>query len=387
MHPATSLLESKGLTSIDRIDDVIFRRWSLTEIERLNEELYGVVDSLEEEIRNSIAEEDPLGEFNFVASLSLSGAAGCIEPHCRARRAETLGRYAALYADRVIAPMPLVNPVQYKRPKTPEDEVSLRLLTVGTILSIHAMRPALDAGMVELIIPVLHFCPNCNADALGRMDRISAAALRLANANRRQFSAVYEGPSPFPRVTVHGPSEYCEHEEFGRLYYHVPAWLPKSYVKRNQVRLSAALLRKSKIVDELFRKISSQVTLQEFLGFRYNAKTVTTNPGELALLSQLDPAQGIHKKATASLAWIAHVIPMMEGVSLASAVRVRREEGDAFLVYRKALTQALGEVMKVGTALSEKQAQEIVSHILRPEVAKLRVVEASERRRAKTRAV
>jgi hypothetical protein len=386
VHPISVLLENRELGSSEKIEEAFGRSWTFREIESFNEELYQTVVSMEEGIRRSTEHDQPFNTFNFVASLSLSGTTGCALPQCRASRAETIARYAALYADRVVVPMPLVEPTTYCRPTTNEAEFSLRTLTMGTVLSLNTMRPVLDVSLVEIVTPLLHFCPSCYEQALGRIERIAKAASGLADTNRKQFSATYdEELAPLRKIKVHGPSEFCEHTDFYQLLFRTPEWLPKTYQAGEVVKLSASVLKKSRIVDELFARLGSQVALQEFLGFRYNAKTVTTNPGELALLSQLDPDQSIYKKSTASLARITHSIPMMEDISLERAVHVRKAESDAFLVYRKALNAVLSEVVKT-VELSEKQAKDLVAGVLVPEIARLRMLADAEGVRAKTKA-
>lgn len=367
------------------IEDKIFRRWSIRDSELFAEALNEAIISSENKLDNSSPKHDPLTSFTFVASLSLAGTAGCIAPACRAGRAQVLSRYAALYADKVIAPMQLLDPHRSGR-RNPTEEFDFRRTIAGTVLSIHEMRPAIEAGMIDIVTPQLHFCQDCGDAALRKMHRIEKAADRLAKANLNRFSLTYEGPAPRPFFTIRGPVEYCEHGGFGRMFNRFPTWLSKSHRAQVGIPLPDSVVRKSRIVDHLFRMIGAEVSLQEFLGFRYDAKTLTTNPGELSLLSELDPAKGTYRNFTTSLSRITHSIPLMGDITLSKAIRIRKQEGDAFLVYRTALTEVMKEVMKADEVLDESKASQIVGDILRPQVDRLRQLARSERKRATTKA-
>ena len=377
MHPVIELLENRGLASSDQIKEAILRTWTLREVEAFAEELYHCVDSEELQAREPRVE-DPLTGFNFVSSLSLTGTGSCAEHTCRVRRAHMLARFAALYADKVVAPMEIADPRADRHFHTRDAEYFFRESLAGTLLSVHEMRPVIEAGLITLAVPVGHFCEECAQTAVKRIHSISSAARHLALAHESEFSMTLETTTPMTCLRVQGPAEYLQHGQVYRITSGIPKWLPKSFHTKTSVRLSRSVLRKAKVVDELFHRVASQVAIQEIIGRRYNAKTVTDNPADLALLSQLNPVGGMHARATASLARITHVLPLMQDVSLAEAVSVRQREPDSFLVYRKALGQALREVL-ISEVLTQERAAEIVSDVLEPEIAKLRQMVSAAR--------
>ena len=270
------------------------------------------------------ADKDTFNAFTFVASLSLSGVVGCFALDCRINRPQKLARYAALYADNVIAPIELTNPHKHQRPHGPKQEDDFRYHMTGTVLALLEMAPAIKASLISITTPELHFCAACAANASRRIQRINAAAQKLAEAKRRHFSVCCERLAPIPILHVHGPAEYCEHEDFFRVYRQTPKWLNTKLGKHMLgISLPPSVLKQSGIVDSLFRDVAWQVTLQEYLGLQYKAKTVTSNPGELALLSRLNPAHGVHSRATAALSQITHALPLMEEISLTKAIQLR----------------------------------------------------------------
>lgn len=386
MHSISALLEENGLVGPEAIYDRIFRRWDVPTVEKFLDRLYQEASLSDARVREGSAENAALESFTFVASSSVMGQGGCSEAGCRSGRAELLARYAALYTDKVVVPVELVDPHRSERPKTPAAEFELRNWTLGTVLCLHAMRPVIDAGLVAIVPPELHFCRDCAAHALRKIRRVSRAANNLALANMQRFSVTYNAKLPVPVFTVHGPSEFCEHGRFAVAFFETPAWLPKSCASKGEVLLSSATLKRSKLVHGLFERIGLQVAIQQFLNGRYKAKTITTHPGELTLLSTLDPSTGRFNRAATSLARLTHSIPLMGAIPLARAVRIRREENAAFLVYRKALTDTVSRLIDGQRVLTESQAAEVVAEVLEPELAKLRQIEEGEKRRARRKA-
>lgn len=382
MHPISALLEENGLISTPAILDTVMNRWNVRVLEGFLERLYQEALLSDSRVREELSENATRDFFTFVASSSVMGRGGCSEPNCRSGRAGLLARYAALYADKVVVPMELIDPHRTERPKTSIAEFELRSWTLGTVLCIHAMRPVVDAGLVTIVPPELHFCKECAAHALRKIRRVSRAANNLALANMDRFSITYRGDGPAPLFMIHGPSELCEHGRTGVAFLQPPKWLPKSYGSRANVPLSSAMMKRSGLVRRLFEQIGLQVAVQQFLNDRYKAKTITTHPGELTLLSSLNPSSGRFNRATTSLARLTHSIPMMGGIPLAKAVRIRREEGAAFLVYRKALMDTVNPLIGGKRVLTESEAAEMVTQVLEPELARLRQIEEGERRGA-----
>lgn len=367
MQPILSLLAKKGLTNRERVERDLLHQWSIPKIEALADELYQTVSTEDEKRSMALtnADKDTFNAFTFVASLSLSGVVGCFALDCRINRPQKLARYAALYADNVIAPIELTNPHKHQRPHGPKQEDDFRYHMTGTVLALLEMAPAIKASLISITTPELHFCAACAANASRRIQRINAAAQKLAEAKRRHFSVCCERLAPIPILHVHGPAEYCEHEDFFRVYRQTPKWLNTKLGKHMLgISLPPSVLKQSGIVDSLFRDVAWQVTLQEYLGLQYKAKTVTSNPGELALLSRLNPAHGVHSRATAALSQITHALPLMEEISLTKAIQLRNAENDAFVVYRKALSDVVGELLRETEPFSEKRAFEIVSEVL-----------------------
>jgi hypothetical protein len=373
MHPILEILEQRGLVSPDQINETI-RRLSIPKLEELHEKLREALLD-EKHLASNQPAEDQLGSFKFLASLSFSGVDGCIAPPCRAAQARTLAAYAALYADNVVVPLPLEQNEHIANDEW--SEVHLRLSLIGTLLSIWEMRPAIDAGLIELTAPELHFCQECAAKAMRELKRVDAAAKRMARIREGEFSLTYDCSRSSPRIGIHGPTDVVEHGEIFQVLRQPPEWAPKARRPTCVTTLSKSRVRQSRVVERLFQRIGYRVGLQQLLAARHDAKTLTSSPGELALLENLDEQGERASRIATSLSRITHNLPLLGGISVASAVRLRHEEGEAFDVYRKALRDLVGSLVEDSNILSESKAAEIVGDVLQPELAKLQQLQQS----------
>jgi hypothetical protein len=84
--------------------------------------------------------------FSFMASASMRGHSTCSSPFCRLQKRDFLGRYAALYANKVLFPLPLSHPSKVDTVADSRDEL------VQTALILLRLRRLIDAG---LVVPVV----------------------------------------------------------------------------------------------------------------------------------------------------------------------------------------------------------------------------------------
>jgi len=80
------------------------------------------------------------------------------------------------------------------------------------------------------------------------------------------------------------------------------------------------------------------------------------------------------------------MLPLFAEANLEKAIRIRREEPDTFLVYRRALGELLQEVISSGSQISGRRIVEMSADLLQPELAKLRELANSVKRKAKSKA-
>ena len=153
MHAAVELLEKYGLvrdTDSLRVAEIAKRK-----IVRLQEELFStVVTQQREDYGADLGVDREMDPFTFLASKSMRGETSCGEYGCRVEKLDMLGRYAALYANRIIIPLPLTDPSTMDGSEAAAQEVS------QAALALLRLRPLFDAGILYAVIRRSFHCPH-----------------------------------------------------------------------------------------------------------------------------------------------------------------------------------------------------------------------------------
>src|SRR5437588_2563801 len=208
MDPAIETLESYGLVRDE--DSLQVAAFSKTKILRLHRELYSVVfdRQMEDYVKGDVQSEiDP---FSFVASKFLRGASDCGAYGCRTQKLDVLGRYAALYATRIILPLPIQAPSKVRSESQAAEQVS------HAALALLRLRPLVDA---DLVFPVVMRAPAKCVHVLAWQKRMIAlmqdvayhAAKDFQGDFRVRFQVPEKAPTGLPSVYMEGPEDFLEH--------------------------------------------------------------------------------------------------------------------------------------------------------------------------------
>ena len=356
MRGIVRALKKRGLASRDVVAEKIMS-WPAGRVLDAALDLFENLDSKDD------LQTDNLAPFNFIPSSELSGLSGCREWGCRARRSQLLARYAALYADSIVVPWQLSLPNSFR---ASED---FRYELTGAILAVLEMRPLIEAGIIRLVHPSFHFCSDCAATGLQMVKSIRDATRRTRIAHEDRFLARVEKPhSPGSRLfSLNGPEEFLEHGSILIEFDRAPSW-----AKGVRGRLPKEVLSKSGFVDDVFEKIAGDLIFHQLCTQSYDAKLLTSLPGEAEILRRLN-RQDEQTSALLSLcARLTHEIPLMSNVPLERVLKIRNEEPTAFLQYRTALAGIVKEYIQPRKALSKIEAKQIYEDRLLPELAQLR---------------
>jgi hypothetical protein len=205
---------------------------------------------------------------------------------------------------------------------------------------------------------------------------ISKIAHILYLENEGRF-AVYGQPpedneDEWPSFKIEGPHEFLEHGHVLIDIYEIPDWL-RGWRRLSQERkLSKATVRKSHLVAEIFNELAKDVAIEQVLGLKYDAKYLTNLPGEALVLSRFSSQDEYFAHCRNVLcAELTHVVPLLDDLPIRTILRVRADEHDAFIQYRAALNKIVSDYIKQRKVVGRKEAKEIYSDILLPEVLKL----------------
>jgi hypothetical protein len=355
------LLEENGLTTPKAVEKTVLRwpaREALGFALAMNERLDRKGDLLDE---NQKSGQTP---FNFVASSILGGRSGCGEWKCRVRRSQLLGRYAALYSDTLVVPWHMSIPERI------EASDNFRYHLAGDIMSVLAMRPVVEEGIVKLVQPQFHYCPDCASRALAEVTKVKKATAHAFFANKERFSVKIvsrQGSRP-TMFSVNGPTEYLEHGGIIVEFPKPPSWLPHGGIKK----LSKRLVEKSGLIEHVFDLIAGDIIFQQLCGVQLDAKLLTTLPGEAEILSLLGTQDDTASAAISLCAQLTHEIPLLSNLDIREVLTMRKEEPTAFDQYRVALSGILTDYVRPRKTVGTLEAKKIYRERLLPELVRLR---------------
>jgi hypothetical protein len=316
---------------------------------------------------------DALTVFDFTVNAELAGAPfPCSERACRMDNLEELARFAALYANSVVLPNPLAS-----GPHDPPIESDQTL--TDTFHLLYFLRPLMEAGVVVFAPRPPHFCPDCLAN---RGDQANAEFVRALETTANTLLQRY---SPQVSYTLQdtggdyvleakGPTRLIRHGASCRYFSDVPAKI--------RDRLAQAPGRKVELDAEemkwcllsLISPIIDDIYTQHWLTDTFRCQYLTNRELDLDVIEAIRRPDRVERGGVLASNFD-HPLPFIDNVPLSSLLRLRAKEGEAFRVYRDALTKALDST----PSLSSASIPELFSDTVRPELNKIDVLLRSSR--------
>jgi hypothetical protein len=379
MDEAVELLERYGLVRDE--DSLRVPEFSKTKILRLHRELYSAVLGRQEKDYVKNDGEDEIDPFSFVASKSLRGASDCGEYFCRLQKLDVLGRYAALYATRVILPLPLQNPSNVSS----ETEAAQQLSHAS--LAMLRLRPLVDAGLVfPVVMRSFHHCEH----ALEWVNRMIEFMHEIAHDAAKDFQGNFriafqlpeKSPTGRPTVYIEGPEDFLEHGTLVVWFDEGERWRQKSWRYDSEGKVELRGPRKRWFLNDIFSGIADDTTFYLAYGRNRSARYLASRRGETFLLDLVTQRDDELAASSAALnAYMTHSLPLLDDLPLAKLVRIRREERDSFARYRLAIGQILTEVAKKKKRIGKREVRELFREQIEPQLAQMKSELYEERRR------
>lgn len=327
--------------------------------------------------------EPPESPFRFMASAALRGDTGCGNWPCRARALDFMGRYAALHSDTVLHVLPLKKPLRVKRIS------EARLLLGTTLFSLFQLRPVIDAGIIEPAVMLSAHCIHTIEWVNEMVEVVHKVANRASAAESNRFQLVYQSPEKAPtgRSTVYvtGPEEYLEHGEIVYTFDEPAGWKPRSWKLNGEGKIELRGRRKLYFVDRIFNSIANDTTFYLDYGRMLHTRYLTSLPGEAFLLDFSTDDEKLAQSSAAVTAYLSHAVPLLTEVPLAVLVRLRRQQRDSFLRYRDAVERMINDVLRKRKKITRKEAVEIYSVYIEPELRRMRKDAAAFKRTQRNR--
>jgi hypothetical protein len=303
--------------------------------------------------------------FSFHASASLRGASGCSAPNCVGSKLQFLGRYAALYASELTLPLSMV------RPKSHQLISEVRDWLARDLFALLLLRPLITG---KVIVPVVMRSQHCIHE-VEFMEESTELVHGFSQATAKdlfpEFQLLYQrpdkSPSGFPSLYLNGPEEYIEHGGLARRFDEVPEWLPKTgrFDKNGIIEIRGP--HKKHIVTKLFEDIADNMTFYLAYGLKRKARFLSDMRGETEFLEWINHDEDMTAK-TLALRELQHSVPVLEDLSFATILRIRKQEKDAFESYREAVANISANILASKKNVSKKQACEMFRDAIEPEL-------------------
>lgn len=315
---------------------------------------------------------------SHTASLSLGGGRRyCNSLECRMNKGAELAQFALMYSDRVYV-RSFFSDHLYSPGAGHVGGRELRHVFKDDLELLVLLRPAIEAGFIALYSPPDADCPQCLArDTFGRTvdSRITKAFKLLSKRFLNQVKARafyldgeydtgFEGPGYLlgHRGGLTSSSLPPALAEMPRLRAKILRGELVSFSKASMAKLGLHQLLASEVIENIiFELLSTQALRTSFLtDQQLHVETLGTITGDSETA----------KRNRLALKHLTSEVPFLENVAVRDLVSLRREEAEAFLVYRQALNTAIAEYRQSLT-FSERDARALYGDVIAPRLAAL----------------
>ena len=190
-----------------------------------------------------------------------------------------------------------------------------------------------------------------------------------------EFHLLYQcpekSPTGLPTIYLEGPEEYIEHGSLAKPFPTPPAWLPKTgrFDKNGFMELRGP--HKKHLVTELFSNIAGNMTFYLAYGLKRKARFLSDMRGETEFLEWLNDNEDLTAKSIV-LGELQHSVPVLNELSLATIMRIRRQEKEAFESYREVIASISTSILAANKHVSKKEAREMLHDAIEPELRKMK---------------
>ena len=306
--------------------------------------------------------------FDFTANSQLSGSPSpCAAMDCRMQNVDAMARFATLYADRIL----LRNPFEdYHRINQFDDDSYEKI--VNDLRIIYQLKPLLEAGLVDFVespSPKSHFCLECYEKIIFSQpkyfgERLSETKNKLRDKYIKEAIFYIENIDGTKFVIKENKSESIDDGSCAYIIEGLSEPLERRLRSSDRIKLSKKDIFSLNILDYYAVDILDDIAIQNWCSNIYKTSYLTNRRIDLELISD-SPIQETYNKAL--IESFSHYLPLIYDTTLSKLIKLRKEEGEAFLVYRDALAQAL----KTASHSNYNDLNQIFNDIVQPEINKI----------------
>lgn len=375
-------IHSKGITlkNLERIES-----WS-------NEKLFSLLDELSEKVTepNNISQ----GLFTFAANDSLSGrSVPFSDRETRIKKAVDLARFAALYADSLL----IRDPFEWY----PRTQVGIQPDGTQTVLSrgiepndfsnqrvrrhflddlyfILFLEPLFASELAGFSKSILHWCPNCVRVAAesGILDtfvdepqeiewqkKVAKLVRHIEKTFLERGTTLVHQHGDHAHATIFMPDGLLEYDQV-QTTLELPPRLAKKAIE--PISVSTRDARKLRLFNDEIERIVDDISTQNATANRFNCQYITDRTIDLELMDMVSSKRA-RTFNSAAVDALTHPLSFVNQVSLNKLLKLRKDDGESFLVYR----DAVRSILKNNQNSSSTELQEAFDDVIRPELNKI----------------
>jgi hypothetical protein len=303
-------------------------------------------------------------DHSFISNTQLSGGKSpCVAVECRLNHVDQLARFAALYADQVL----IHDPFEYYDHESKGD---IRQALSDDLRILYYLRPLLEDGRISLASRTWHYCEEHYNEVIVQ-SKLHEKLERARKALSRRFTSdtkVYlETSQAVPLLKITGPEQLIEHG----VSYHVSAKarpLVDVVTARGNNLLSKKEIRDYGVFEGPVSTIINDILVQNLYarnGFNY----LTDREVDFDIIAAVNDNE-TNALSKAILEGLSHTVPFIRDVGLQKLIKLRKDEGESFQVYRDTLN-ALLKNLEEDDLRNVKTVKEAFNDSIRPELNKI----------------
>jgi hypothetical protein len=231
----------------------------------------------------------------------------------------------------------------------------------GAIQILFHLKPLIDAGIVSVSNPVRAFC-NVHTPDLVRSGSLQGLRAALQSRFSADIQMAFDPANQL--ATIDGPSNLIEHRMKVFPGHPKARDLARSLAEEGSTSVPDELRRT--FINDLINPIVHDILQQHVHSSWYGMRYLTDREIDFQALEDISDSvvQCQHKAVHSALS---HAVPTLEQLPLTELLRLRRNEGEAFALYRDAMNRTLVSLPNEESS----RASEVFQDLVQPELNKI----------------
>jgi hypothetical protein len=380
-HPIFQILLRKDFIKGNEVAIDKVRNTSVSTLIDIAKTIFDITSAADFGRENSI--------FAHSASFSIGGGRRpCADLDSRMTHIDQLARFSALYSDRVYIYNFMSDYLTGDIDPTKESE--FRTNFTNDLIMLNSVRPLIERNiLVPYSFPKID-CINGLVSTTMSDDWgifVNQEHKRLNDLFLNNVDVIFKREAKERYLFIEkGPEDFVTH---GTSYRHVYLLWPeiknmhqlmRKVDSGQEVTLSKTILKKSKYHDFNVNYILKNISFGLSTSRVFRTSFLTDSDIHVDILNSISRDPFINKRNQIVKEHLSTMVPFVNDIGIGDLLKIRDREQESFILFRYRLNSAINEVKKAKKKFSDREAMEIYSEFILPEIAKVdRKIKAAKR--------